>query len=1598
MSSAAPRPFADAVLAYAQAGWPCIMPVPIDKHPPPVGFTGADGADTDPLQLTIWAGTHAANSIALRMPDGVIGIDVDQYTKGAVVKRGADTLAELEARLGGLPATWSSTARGAESPSRIRFYRVPARRYVTKFPDVEIIQRHHRYAVVWPSPHPDAGGIYRWYDPAGHASDQPPKPDELAELTTEWVAGLAEGATDQGPAAADVASGQGLLEQLLVDERPACAEIASAVMTAVADLSKTDAGSRHDTATGRVHQLVQLAAAGHPGLGRALPDLAQMWEALTAGEDRAGEWLRMLLTSARKAVTVVGPKQVGSDPCLLIGSIPVAAPAPSDDRPDADPVEPIEPARLLHPLEVIGTHLFDPRGFLDQTMAEAAHERIAPTLRYAYDARAWLLRGPDTWAMRADLAEWAVALLAKLMPHGDPAADKGSDARDQAERRKRFMSAGTSAAIAKKMRALVAGGVHPCALRITDLDREPWLLWAGGHPWDLRASTDTPTIARIDPATPHLHSAAITPDARPTPLWDAFTAAVWPDPDLRAWALRVLAVAFTGYSDKALPILIGEKDRGKTQIVALLMSVLGTYAHAADPRLLGSVDNAHASIVYALMGRRLSFIDEGPREGRLGQERLKQLTGGGELTGNQMGANPVTFQPTHTLVLTTNDEPLLTDAAVRGRARLIPCEGDPEQVITTRAAIGSPAEAAWRREAPGVLAAMMREAGHWLADRRSALTSAAPGAYRYRGEQIAAEQDPVAGWLEDEVDEDDPGERSRALYEGFRAWCRRGGLKDSQIPTETKWGREVGRRGYPPVKQRDGNYRELRIRPRDAFGVWLAPTSTSRARTEPLDERGGLTTTGGGFVEGSAANPPQNNSPGNAELQGPEMISVEGVEGSGTPHAHAHAHAHTRTRAHEAEPGNASEPSKPSATLHSAAITEKLTRSRAEPPPSEPAAPPAGAILCTRDGQAPTAGDLRAVQAFAEQAAGPALQLEHPPANPKAAAREQAQRARIAQAAGARLELPAAVTRTGPPTPITLDQVLPTLWAFGDTLTVDVETTGYPIGHPDYALRTVQLGNEHLAVVLDANDPDHTAIARTALDAATTLHAHSATADLIPLAVAGIITDLEDAWARMHDTVIPAKLADPRSTGSDPGLKQIAHAMLGDAATSPAADDARAALFKAGRWLTDIDATTARERSGWAQADPRCATMVRYAASDVLDDAAIAARLPAVTPAVLERERLAQRMTARVAHRGLRIDPDHLAELHPRHTAARTEAGQRVRAFGIDNPGSDQQIGTRLTELGATLPTTPTGRPSVARGSLDRYRDLEGTVGDLVRAVLDYRHHDTVLGTFLDPYRVLVEQGDGRARPTVYTLGTDTGRMSCVRPNLQQLPREGGVRACITADPGTVLISADFAGVELRTAAALSGDRNLRAMLADGIDVHWEIARLAFGPEATKSDRYAVKRGVFGRIYGGGIPAIARGVGVSETIAAAIIDALDAMLPELAAWSQSIRDAVKAGHTAFPAYSGRTIHLPRGYPHKAPNYCIQGTARELLIDALVRWADTPWGDAVLLPVHDELLVVVPENDATTALAALTTAMETDLNGVAIKAEASQPSFSWGDAS
>src|SRR5690606_3656864 len=135
------------------------------------------------------------------------------------------------------------------------------------------------------------------------------------------------------------------------------------------------------------------------------------------------------------------------------------------------------------------------------------------------------------------------------------------------------------------LKTVVRNPDHPAGLEVAKLDADPEILWAGGLPYDLAASREEPAVAPIDPSTPHLHTAAVAPKLVPTPHWDRFLAAVFPDAELRAWALRVLPASLAGYPDPVLPGLYGPERTGKPPLGHLIMTVLGTYASAAHPRL-----------------------------------------------------------------------------------------------------------------------------------------------------------------------------------------------------------------------------------------------------------------------------------------------------------------------------------------------------------------------------------------------------------------------------------------------------------------------------------------------------------------------------------------------------------------------------------------------------------------------------------------------------------------------------------------------------------------------------------------------------------------------------------------------------------------------------------------------------------------------------------------------------------------------------------------------------------------------------------------------------------------------------------------------------
>jgi hypothetical protein len=179
-------PYREQALTYALAGWPGVLPLPArEKSPVPTGYTGKSGEYTDLNKVAEWvSGPRGDGNVALRMPSTVVGIDVDAYGS----KVGWASFKELLERCGDLPATWCSTSRD-DGKSGIRFYQIPEGtgwRKAHSPEHIDIIRAAHRYAVVWPSIHPE-GRQYRWIDPDGALTTEPPQPEWLPELPTEWL-------------------------------------------------------------------------------------------------------------------------------------------------------------------------------------------------------------------------------------------------------------------------------------------------------------------------------------------------------------------------------------------------------------------------------------------------------------------------------------------------------------------------------------------------------------------------------------------------------------------------------------------------------------------------------------------------------------------------------------------------------------------------------------------------------------------------------------------------------------------------------------------------------------------------------------------------------------------------------------------------------------------------------------------------------------------------------------------------------------------------------------------------------------------------------------------------------------------------------------------------------------------------------------------------------------------------------------------------------------------------------------------------------------------------------------------------------------------
>lgn len=295
-------PYADAYASYWDAGWRGILPLPYgQKHHPPTGYTGYDGQDPSYADCATWA-MDGQRNVALHLPEGLVGIDVDAYDD----KVGGDTLSDLVDKYGPLPPSYLSTSRD-DGISGIRVYRVPPGTVLpTKLPGIEFIQKHHRYIVAAPSVHPN-GGVYRWIDERTGLTTGTPNLDEVPMLPSAWVEGLAVESRHAIKADIDAAEAARILGEMPAGDP--CDHVLRHAGKALAG------GDRHDSYNEAVLAVVGAGRRGCPG---ARPTVARMRKAFVAeisapGErctlpEAEAEWRRGLMG----AIAIVADEEQGT--------------------------------------------------------------------------------------------------------------------------------------------------------------------------------------------------------------------------------------------------------------------------------------------------------------------------------------------------------------------------------------------------------------------------------------------------------------------------------------------------------------------------------------------------------------------------------------------------------------------------------------------------------------------------------------------------------------------------------------------------------------------------------------------------------------------------------------------------------------------------------------------------------------------------------------------------------------------------------------------------------------------------------------------------------------------------------------------------------------------------------------------------------------------------------------------------------------------------------------------------------------------------------------------------------------------------------------
>ena len=468
------------------------------------------------------------------------------------------------------------------------------------------------------------------------------------------------------------------------------------------------------------------------------------------------------------------------------------------------------------------------------------------------------------------------------------------------------------------------------------------------------------------------------------------------------------------------------------------------------------------------------------------------------------------------------------------------------------------------------------------------------------------------------------------------------------------------------------------------------------------------------------------------------------------------------------------------------------------------------------------------------------------------------------------------------------------------------------------------------------------------------------------------------------DSMIAGWILDPESRQL--GLKPMANALLGIRMTEIET------LIGKGKQQITMDKVPVKDAAPYAAADAEVVLqlmpvlrerMQKEGTEHIFDELEIP-----LIPVLAEMEM-----------RGILLDRDFLKNMSVDLTERLGELEERIyQEVGYPfNINSTQQLSAALfNTLGLVPPRTAkktsAGNYSTAADVLEEMRG-EHPVIDMI---LEFREMGKLKSTYTDTLPESIDPKTGRVHTSFNQTGTVTGRLASSSPNLQNIPTrtELGkqIRTAFTAAPGCKLLSVDYSQIELRIVAHMSGDEAMIAAFNAGQDIHAATAAAIYHcgiDEVTKDQRRHAKAINFGLIYGMSSFGLSKSTGLTPSEASAFVKAYFEQFPKVKAFLDGLR--VTASQQGWvQTLAGRKRYFPNlkremNYnlrnreEREAINAPVQGTSADILKAAMIRLPAELRKNGlhapILLQVHDELMLEVPEEELEQTRAVVQNVME-----------------------